>query len=374
MDMLLKKILILGVGNAQVDALKYLSENTDFEIHACSYINEGAGIVYSDKFSMININDTKKISEYVKENDIDIIYSIGSDIAMPTIAQVSNELSLPCFLSPELPSICNNKHFLRASLGVDFDGNLKFCVAEKLEQLAEWSIFPCILKPVDSQGQRGVYKINGKQDFEQQFEISQSYSRSNKVIVEEFVNGPEISVNLYMYRGQIKFFLVSDRIVFEDLPGGIIKEHHLPSAFTDDDDRVKIYNLVERCVKKLGISDGPVYFQIKLENGYKVIEVASRLDGCHMWDLILHFCGDNLLKATFEHLINGKEPFFNNELYDKRFELNFFCEKPGVKFNREKYDLTNACKTVWYYSTGEIVPSVNGIMEKCGYMIREVDK
>ena len=92
----MKKILILGAGNAQMDLIEYCNEN-NYEVYGCSYTNTDKGIPLLDHFEQINIVDADKIEEYAKKNSIDIIYSVGSDIAMPTVSKVAERLNLPHF-------------------------------------------------------------------------------------------------------------------------------------------------------------------------------------------------------------------------------------------------------------------------------------
>jgi len=369
-----KGVLILGAGNAQIDAIEYLIAKDGYEVHVCSWSAEDKGAKLADKFVQINITDADKIQEYVHKNNIDYIYSIGSDLAMPTVAKISARLGLPCFVSPELPMICNNKHLLRDALGEGFEGNIRHITARNLPDLKGWNHYPCVIKPVDSQGQRGVYEVRSANELEKYFDVSMSFSRSKKVIVEEYVDGQEFSVNSFFCHGEMKFSLVSDRIVFDEYPGGIIKEHHVPSLI-DQDVKTKILDLVKRSAERLNIREGPAYYQIKLlKNAPKIIEITPRLDGCHMWKLIRHYCNDDLLASTFEYLLEGTEPIFKSDFSDKNLLLEFLCEKPQTIFSKSKYNVDGALELVWYYQDGDEVVSLNGHMEKCGYVVREIAK
>ena len=88
------KVLILGVGNAQVDALRYLRES-GCETHGLSHCREGRGIEHCDHFEVIDIKDKQQVLAYAEKNRVDVVYSVGSDGAMPTIGFVSKQLGLP---------------------------------------------------------------------------------------------------------------------------------------------------------------------------------------------------------------------------------------------------------------------------------------
>lgn len=368
----MKKIMILGAGNAQIDAIRYC-KNNGYEVYGCSYTNTDKGIPYLDHFVQIDIKDVDGIVEYVKNNKINALYSIGSDLAIPTVMEVCEMLNMPHFISYETASICQTKNELRAFLGNDFVGNIPYTIAETVEQTRQYTEFPAMMKPVDSQGQRGCYKVNNIEDIKSFFDASRSFSKSGRVIIEKYIDGPEVSVNAYIQNGEIKFMLISDRKVFENFPGGIIKEHILPSTAASDMGKKNIEDLVKRVLAKLSILNGPVYFQIKMDGDSPVlIEVTPRLDGCHMWNLINHYCGVNLLETSFEHLLNNKQIDVQYLHKYKNLKLEFFCEKPGAVFDRSNYEIkSNALCHTWYYETGETVKALNGYMEKCGYQIYE---
>ena len=158
-----QKILILGIGNAQIDALRYCKEQ-GYEVHALSYKKEGLGLKFADYFELINITDKEQVANYCVKNSIDSIYSIGSDIAMPIIGNVAEKLGLTYLVNESTAKILNNKVELRKHLNLHKISELLYIEAGTIEGLHDWNIFPAILKPVDSQGQRGVYEIYSKQD------------------------------------------------------------------------------------------------------------------------------------------------------------------------------------------------------------------
>jgi predicted ATP-grasp superfamily ATP-dependent carboligase len=367
------KILVLGIGNAQADLIRMLA--IDHEIHAVSYSSEGAGRQFVDTFKQIDIKDEQSVYEYAKLHSIDIVYSIGSDLGMVTAAVVSSKLKLSSLITPEIARVCNNKGLLRSRLS-KLDWNVKHRMLEETSDMIEFS-YPFILKPVDSQGQRGVFLVNNKRDFLEKFSTSLTYSRSKRLIVEEYIEGPEISVNAYLVDGEIRFSFISDRIVWSGFPGGIINKHRFPSQFIAVESKIRIHQLMVEVIDRIGIKNGPVYFQIKLKtNGEpKLIEVTPRLDGCHMWRLIKHVTGVDLLEITTSHLMGDTENrfVFNNingtSNVNGTWVLEFMCEKPEREVNINKYDTTNSLYHDWYYKDGETVNPMNTFMEKCGYQI-----
>lgn len=365
----MNKILILGAGNAQVDAIRFC-RNKGYEVYGCSYTSTDRGIPLLGHFKQIDIKDIGAVCEYASENKIDVVYLVGSDLAVPTAMRVSEQLNLRHFISYETAAICQTKNRLRSFLGADFQGNLPYLCASGIEQALGFGQYPCMMKPTDSQGQRGCYKIENENEIKEYFEISKSYSKSGNVILEKYIDGPEVSVNAYVQNGEVVFLLISDREVFDELPGGIIKRHIMGAHSLSAQARENIRTLSLNTIAKLSIINGPVYFQIKLQGDTPyIIEVTPRLDGCHMWNLIKHYCGVDLLAASLESLMENSTHVFAPKPKEGVYVLEFMCEKPGQAFCREKYDMHDFEYIDWYYQTGEQVKKLNGYMEKCGYQI-----
>lgn len=371
-----KRILILGAGNAQIDAIEYCKAH-GYEVVGCSYTTVDCGIPHLDIFEQVDIKSIEGVKALAEKYGVSAVYSVGSDLAMPTVMKVSEQLGLPHFITAEAAEICHSKGRMRETLGEGFEGNAAFRVCSTLEEALEYSSFPGMMKPVDSQGQRGCFKVESAEVIRERFAASLDYSFEGKVIIEEFIDGPEVSVNAYMQDGKMKFALVSDRYAFDELPGGIIKEHRVPSSFADEEAQAKTVDLAARVAAKIGINNGPCYFQIKLKDGKEpvILEVTPRLDGCHMWNLIKHYCGADLLEACFRQLLEG-ESVLDGEYSMPReeYSLIFMSREPNTKFSKADFDTEGAEYVCYYYNDGDRVLKINGYMEKCGYIIRKTGR
>lgn len=373
MKVYMKKFLILGIGSAQLDAIKFCKE-LGYTVYTCSNSRNKLGELYSDEFRLIDIANIEDVLKYAKDKKVDVIYSVGSDVAMPTVCYVSQKLRIPCFNSYEISKVCNSKNELRRAIGSENQYNVKFQTLDEITNNIEIE-YPFVMKPVDSQGQRGVVLISDKEMFKKNFEVSLSYSRNRKVIIEEYVDGAEISVNTYFVEGNMVFFAISDRISWPMYDGGIIHKHIIPSQNLDEDAKDKVKDLVIYVINKLGIKNGPVYFQIKLKNNLpKLIEVTPRLDGCHLWRLLKYYTSINLLQITFQHLLEGNisANYFNFSKSKGIYQLEFICREPGSIVEDEDYSINSYLFFERYYNSGDVVKKINGLYEKIGYYIKTI--
>ncbi|MBR3340867.1 MAG: ATP-grasp domain-containing protein [Clostridiales bacterium] len=368
----MSKILVLGTGPAQADLIRTCKAK-GWDVYAVSYRSGYIGEQFADHFDEINIVDEDAIKEYAQNNSIDYIYSTGSDIAMPTAFEVSEKLGLRAFCKPQTAVICNNKHLLRTELGNDFEGNVPFqCLTGKNQEIK--IPYPFMIKPDDSQGQRGVFKVKDHDEYLSRFDESISFSRSKKIVIEQFISGEEFSVNTFSVNGKIVFSLISGRESWAEHSGGLIHKHYIPVQWKDDSELTdRVNSLVSRTLARLEINNGPAYFQIKITEDRKpyIIEVTPRLDGCHMWRLIKYSTGIDLMELTVNAIENKEIPenFSYNIL---PYETEFMCSAPGIAFSKADFELGNYEFLEWYYQDGDIVRRMNGYKEKCGYVIRRL--
>ena len=372
----MKKILVLGVGNAQADFIEFCKMH-GYIVFSCSYRNEGRGKHYSDYFETINITDVEKIKDYMKRKDIDIIYSVGSDIAMRSVSEVSQDLHSFHFVTAETARICNHKSMLRDTLAQINQGKytVKHSYIPNNESSISWNVYPAVVKPVDSQGQRGISLVHNPKELRSAVNIAISNSPSHAAIVEEYIDGFEISVNVYMVEGNIKLFFITERISFEEYPGGIIKSHLYPVSKLIDEKELRM--LVEKTASHLNIRNGPIYYQIKINSAGEpfIIEITPRLDGCHLWRLIKILKGPDLFQILLQHLSGNAMP--DNSFYTKdnhingRASLSFFTQAPETKMCKELFHVDpRAFYVEWYYDNGEVIRPINGYQEKVGYQIK----
>lgn len=365
------KVLILGVASVQMDAVLELKK-IGCETFTIAMAKDGPAADVADHFDVINILDEKRVEQFIKENQIDVVYSTGSDLAMPVSCKISERLGMPHFVTSKSAYICNHKNAMRSALTSECEGNIPFQVMEEIKQIE--IEYPLILKPSDAQGQRGIFKINSQSEFEKHFEEARAFSREGKVIVEKFIDGPEVSVNGYMVNGVLRFVVASDRDTWPEYTG-LIHRHIVPGKAFSKETENKMKRIIEDACNRIGILNGPVYFQMKVMGDQPyIIEMTPRLDGCHMWNILERATGVNLMKLTFMHLLmNDVSELKNLNREVKPMELVFWCQKPKTYMDQTKLELPlDAVSHFYYYENGELIRPVNGRYDKIGYYIRNL--
>jgi biotin carboxylase len=370
-----KTALVLGVGNAQVDLIRCLKSD-GWRVIGCSYRHEGRGLEYVDDFALLNVTDVEGIERLARAERVDLIYTIGSDLAMPTVARVAAKLGLPALLSAETAELLQNKIMLREFLARQNISPIQYKMVCGQSDLDGWKIFPAIIKPVDNQGQRGVYLANDMEAARAGLEKSLAHSRSKTLIIEEFLEGPEVSANTFIANGQTVFNEISDRLVVEGYAGGIPRGHIYPAMSCSGDLLAETKALVELCNRELAILNGPVYYQIILTaNGPRIVETTPRLDGCHMWRLIKTVSGVDLLDVCVRQLMGEELPPLDVKPGLDSYYLGFYYCPPDREFHLAEHQPEGDVEYLeYYYADGEIVRPINGYLEKVGYYIEQLDR
>jgi biotin carboxylase len=141
--------------------------------------------------------------------------------------------------------------------------------------------FPVVVKPVDNMGARGCRRVDDAAGLQAAIADALDYSRSHRAIVEEYMDGPEFSVDAIVYHGNITITGLADRHIY--FPPYFIEMGHTMPTAADDATKQAVLDVFEAGVRALGINDGAAKGDIKMTRaGAMVGEIAARLSGGYM--------------------------------------------------------------------------------------------
>jgi phosphoribosylamine-glycine ligase len=360
--------LILGVVSAQADLIEYLADE-GWHVIGAAHRERGAGLAYVDRFELVDIVDTGAVERLARETDVDLVHSTGSDLGIETATEVSERLGLPRFLDPETVDMIDRKPRFRDFLRREGLSPVAYRRVTSASDLSGWETYPAVLKPADSYGARGVAVVESEAEARQQLPTALEHARNDTALVEEYLDGFEISVNVFLVDGSVRVAILSDRLVAERDRVGITGGHVVPSSCTAEETEAVI-DLVERTVAALPAQDGPLYFQLKMtDRGPRIVELAPRLDGCHLWRLIDHACDIDLLEMTVDQLV-GDTPAVADRSGVEPHRLEYLLGPANEPFRRVAYDLPeDAVYSEFYYEDGDTIRATNGTEERVGYSI-----
>lgn len=366
------RALILGTLVGQAEAIDWLKEH-GWDVFACGRRREGPGVDAADRFFLTDIVDADAVAELARELEVDVVYSVGSDIAMPTVAHVSEKLGLRQFHNVATTQILHRKQELRRFLGAHDLSPVVHDIVRSTADVEAFDWFPAVVKPTDSQAQRGIARVGSASDAVAALPAALHASPTGTAIIEEWLEGPEISIHVMVVDGEVRFYLPSDRLTWDGPILGVAQAHRLPSRSLTSDWAPAVRRLVDDFVEALGVRTGPLYFQLMLTDaGPRIIEVASRLDGCHLWRLIEHHTGFDLLGACMGLLAGDAwtdpEPWSDEPAH----ELRLLLSEPSHPFRRSEHEALPGERRIFeqfYLDEGELPRATNGVIERVGYCI-----
>ena len=152
--------------------------------------------------------------------------------------------------------------------------------------------FPCVVKAADRQGQRGLTLVRDAAGLDAAVAEAAAESRGGGVLVEELIEGPELTVNAVSVEGRFVPLTVTDRLLAEPPAFGVALTHAWPSEHPTE----AVVEAAAAAVAALGIENGPSYTQIRLAPDGRpfVMEVAARLGGGHDAELVRAATGVDL--------------------------------------------------------------------------------
>lgn len=301
----MKKILLLGGSAQQIIAIE-TAKRLGYYTILCDFLTDNPGQYVADKFYLVSTTDKEAILEVAKKEKIDGILAYASDPAAPTAAYVAEKLGLPGSPYESVEILCNKdkfRKFLKENnfCTPDADGYVNIDDAKKDLKNNRFK-FPVIVKPVDSSGSKGVSKIDNYEDIKDKLDVAMSYSRSKKIIIEEFVEkyGYQVAGDGLSIDGKLVFYCFANdhfnsKCVNPYVPISASFPYNMPEEI-----HKKIADEVQRLLTLLNMKTTTYNFDIRIDDEYNVylMEIAPRDGGNYIPQIIKYATGVDLVEYS----------------------------------------------------------------------------
>lgn len=273
------RLLIVGASFLQVPALKRAHE-LGFRVGALDWDPRAVGRPLADDFFEVSTVDAPGVTRVAESYRPDGIVTIGTDLPMRAIARACSQLGLhgPSEAAVRCATDKGAMAEAFAAAGVPAPRFRVLGVDAGLGGLTGCLGSPYVLKPVDSSGSRGVVLVDERADPAECLAYARAQSRSGEVIAQEFVRGPECSVELLCSGDRVQVVAVTDKLT-SGAPHFVELGHSQPTGLAEELRR-DVEAIAVSAVAALGLRDCAVHAEIILTGeGPKVIEVGARLGG-----------------------------------------------------------------------------------------------
>lgn len=326
-----KTVLFVGAGRHQRRAIERAQE-LGLRVIAVDRDAGALGLEAADIGEVVDFQDVAGVIDVARRYRVDGALTISADRAVPIVAAVAEELGLPG-IGTEVAHLMTNKIAMRRKLADAGVPQPRFAAARDLKTAraaAETVGFPSVLKPADSGGQRGVFRLESIDDLEAHLHAALAESAGGEVVVERFHDALELNGLVVARDGDATTLTLSDRLRPPGAGFGVGWIHVYPASIYADT-LAEAEFVAAHATKALGLRDGIGFPQLLVtDEGVLVIEVAARVPGGQMADLARHAVGVDLIELELRRAV-GEE--ISDELALPRFQqplaIRFLTASPG---------------------------------------------
>ncbi len=239
-----------------------------------------------DAFEVVGGQDYEGTCAVVEKHGIDAIVTAATDKPLVMMARIAEKYGFP-FFSVATAQWSTDKFQMKQRF---MEGGVPCAKGRLVKSAAEVEDFeyPVIVKPRDNSGSRGVKLCRNKEELEQSMTEALEYSKLDSVLVEEFIDGPEYSIEGLHYDGKSEVIQFTEKKTTE-FPYNV-ELGHIQPANINDENKQKIREIVAKIGKALKFENCPSHTELKINNrGIFVIETSPRLGGDYITSTLTPF-------------------------------------------------------------------------------------
>lgn len=295
----MKRLLVLGGTHFQIPVIEY-AKSQGHSVITCDYLPSNPGHALANEYHNVSTTDMESVLKLSERLRIDGITAFGSDPSAPTAAYVSERMGLPGNAFQVVETMAQKHRFRSFLVGNGFNTPFFRHYTELDCLLNDLGTFdrPMILKPVDSSGSKGVASIDSAEAIRSAFPEAMRFSRCNRVIVEEYIDGPQFHGDAFVNEGQVVFSYLGDHV----FDGTTVIGTMLPSRFPDEL-ITEIERELQRFISLIGFRSGGLNVEFRRSNSngtLYVMEIGPR-NGGNLTPIIIQYAsGFNFVKAAVD--------------------------------------------------------------------------
>ena len=328
----MSSVLFVGAGRHQRRAIAQ-ARARGLRVVAVDRNPDAPGLALADVSEVVDFADVAGVEDVARRHDVDGALTVSADRAVPVVAAVTERLGLPT-IGADVAHRMTHKIAMRRTLAEEGVPQPPFAAVRSLAEgraALETVGLPAVLKPVDSGGQRGLFRIETAGDLESHLHSALAESPGREAILEGFVEGTEMNGIVVVRNGDARMVTLSDRLRPDGVGFGVGWIHLYPASIHSDQLGLA-ERVAERSVAALGLRDGIAFPQLiaSPDGGVSVVEVAARIPGGQMADLVRHAVGVDLVELALRFALGEPIP---DDVALPRFSqplaIRFLTASPG---------------------------------------------
>lgn len=332
------KAMVIAGGIPQMELLRQLKERKIETVLLDGNENCLARAI-PDKFYKVNIFNIEDVKKIAVDEKVDFIITVCADQVLLVVAEVSEMLGLPCYIRYKQAQDVSDKIRMKKIFKENKIPTTKYLELESLDmnEIAKLN-YPLVVKPVDAYSSKGVRKAETEKELIAYYNEAKKISRSGGVIVEEFFEGEEISVDAFVLNGKAHILSITNSEKVKDKDRFVIFRGRYPAAIPDTI-RNQIEDVAQKIADSFGLVNSPLLVQLLHNNeNISVLEFCARTGGNMKWLLIKNSCGVDVITVTIDITLGLVPDITPKEVNNNVVVNDFIYCKPGVFDHFEGFD------------------------------------
>lgn len=370
----MKTIMILGASILQLPAIIKAKE-LGYRTIVLDYNPKAVGNAYADKNYLISTNDINGVVQAALSLRPDGIFTLATDMPMKSIAAAAEALRLPGISNQTALLTTDKGEMIKLFKKKDIPHPWFYIIKKEsdLKNIKYRVGYPCIVKPTDNSGSRGVIMIAESEMLEKAYFYSKQYSPSGTVIFEEYMVGSEVSAELIVSNGVPHVLAITDKLTtgapyFVEL--GHSQSSQLGSRVCES-----IIQLAKEVAIAVGIKDGAAHIEMIItDSGPKMVEIGARLGGdCIATHLVPLSTGIDIVEAAIQ-LAMGIVPNLQPQ-FDRGSAIRYLNVPQGkiqcIDGIEKARKSPGVQEVVLMKNQGDIVGQIRSSVDRVGYVIAD---
>lgn len=373
-----KKLMLLGGIRYLLPVIKAAHEQGYYVITA-DYIPDNIAHKYSDEYVNVSIIDKEAVLAVAKEKQIDGIMSFGVDPGVVAASYVQNKLNLPSFGPFESIEILQNKDKFRAFL-TDNGFNVPWAKGYSTEEeaLADASNFslPCIVKPTDSAGSKGVTRVDSLAGLEKAVKYAFEHSISHRIIVEEFIEkeGCSSDSDCFSLNGELKVVTYSAQRFDENAAGAYVPAAYSWPSSMNMRQEAELTSEIQRLLTLLRMNTSIYNIETRVGTNGKpyIMEVSPRGGGNRLAEMVRYATGMDMITACTRAAVGDSVGDISQRPLDGHWaEVILHAEEEGIFGHLDVNDAVKPfiVETDLWVSEGDKIEAFDGANHAIGTLV-----
>lgn len=323
-----KKIMVLAGGADQIALIQDLKKR-GHEVILVDYFENPPAKEFADKHIVASTLDLERVEQIAIMEKVDMICTACTDQALLTVSCVSEKLGLPCYINYKTGLNVTNKSYMKKVLMSNNIPTSKYTILDKDDESEiDGFCFPLVVKPVDCNSSKGVKRIENQEEFHKYTLEAINYSRTKTAIVEEFVEGREISADFYIDHSEAKFLSATTSLKIANRKSFTILCSDYPAV--DSSEQECLTQIAANIAKAFSLDNTPLLVQlIGNGNSMKVLEFSARMGGGSKYKLIQVLSGVNIMSVYVDRILGDYPTVRPQKQVDFCKMVYLYC-LPGV--------------------------------------------